>query len=73
LYVCASQAGAERVLRHSQDVGLSVEARTLRVETLSVIREAALTARQREDRRQVPAITVFSSDLITEIPHPGWA
>lgn len=59
LYICASQAGAERVLRHSQDVGLSVEARTLRVETLSVIREAALTARQREDRRE--ATTVAAS------------
>jgi hypothetical protein len=22
---------------------------------------------------QMPGITVFSSDLITEIPHPGWA
>jgi hypothetical protein len=23
--------------------------------------------------RQLPPITVFSSDLITEIPHLGWA
>jgi hypothetical protein len=26
----------------------------------------------RGDAAQLPAITVFSSDLITGIPHPGW-
>jgi hypothetical protein len=48
MYVCISEARAERVLRHGHEVGLSVEGRTLRVETLPTIREAALGAARRQ-------------------------
>jgi hypothetical protein len=44
MYVCISQTTAERILRHGNELGLSVERRTLRVETLTAIHEAAVHA-----------------------------
>jgi hypothetical protein len=44
MYVCVSPTTAERILRHGNDLGLSVERRTLRVETLATIHAAALQA-----------------------------
>jgi hypothetical protein len=51
LYVCGSPVGVERVLRHSYDVGLSPEDRTLRVEPLAAIRNEAIgaSAARRDD------------------------
>ena len=53
IYVCRSQCGADRVLRHGLDVGLSPVDRTLRVETLAAIRDAAVAASESR-RRDVP-------------------
>jgi hypothetical protein len=39
--------------------------------TMSLDRSGELIVEKFE--RELPGITVFSSDLITEIPHPGWA
>ena len=53
MYVCISQPRAERVLRHGKDMGLTVEGRTLRVETLATVREAAQRAAGRQARQAV--------------------
>jgi hypothetical protein len=42
IYACSSESGAERVVRHGRDIGLSEEDRTLRVETLDTIRRATV-------------------------------
>jgi len=44
MYICRSESGAERVLRHGQEVGISPRERTLRVERLSAICAAARSA-----------------------------
>ena len=53
MYVCISQARADRVLRHGDDMGLSVEGRTLRVETLATIHAAALGAAGRQAHQEI--------------------
>lgn len=56
IYVCASDKLAARVLRHGDQIGLSPDARTLRVETLHKVREAAIETRaQREHLEQLAA------------------
>jgi hypothetical protein len=44
IYVCSTESGAERVVRHGAEMGLSEEDRTLRVETLETIRRSTTSA-----------------------------
>jgi hypothetical protein len=60
MYVCASHAGAQRVRRLSKDAGLSVESRTLRVETLGAIRRQALAAAGLQRRQAIATLRVAS-------------
>jgi hypothetical protein len=58
MYVCGSRATAERVLRLGRDAGVSIEARTLRVETLGTIRREALAAAGLERREGIATLRV---------------
>jgi hypothetical protein len=60
MYVCGSRAGAERVRRLGTDAGLSVESRTIRVETLGAIRREALAAAGLERREAIATLRVAS-------------
>jgi hypothetical protein len=55
MYVCVSEAMAERVLRHARELGLSIEGRTLRVDTIATIRQAAVRPANRPARQTIGA------------------
>jgi hypothetical protein len=46
IYICATQKGIDRVVRHAEELGLAREQKTLRAELLADIREQAIRARR---------------------------
>lgn len=55
IYICGNQRLAERVRRHGDQIGLSAERRTLRVELLKDVREAATAAQPQPTRHSALA------------------
>jgi hypothetical protein len=46
IYICDTQKGLDRVVKHAEEVGLGREPKTLRVELLTDVREEAIRARR---------------------------
>jgi hypothetical protein len=46
IYICATQKGLDRVVRHAEEVGLGRKQKTLRAELLADIRQQASAARR---------------------------